>query len=92
MYDWPDIEKRFGPVVWRTANRLLNDYADASDCYQEVFLAAVKEARRRDVNNWPSLLRHLATQRAIDRLRQRNRQAKRIVDLRDVDQMRGNLH
>ena len=87
MYDWSDIEKRFGPLVWRTANRLLSDYADASDCYQEVFLAAVKETRRRRVENWPSLLRRLTTQRAIDRLRQRGRQAKRTVDLHDLSQV-----
>lgn len=76
MESWPDIERRYGPLVWRTANRILGDYVDACDCYQEVFLAALKESKRRRVTSWPSLLGRLATRRSIDRIRQRKVQAK----------------
>ena len=77
MTDWRDTMDRYGPIVWRTAYRILNDYTDASDCYQETFLAAVKLARRQSVNNWPALLKTVAAARAIDRLKQRSRERSR---------------
>ncbi len=77
MTDWRDIMDRYGPIVWRTAYRILNDYTDASDCYQETFLAAVKLARRQSVNNWPAMLKTVAAARAIDRLKQRSRERSR---------------
>jgi RNA polymerase sigma-70 factor (ECF subfamily) len=77
MTDWRDTMDRYGPIVWRTAYRILNDYTDASDCYQETFLAAVKLSRRQSVNNWPALLKTVAAARAIDRLKQRSRERSR---------------
>jgi RNA polymerase sigma-70 factor (ECF subfamily) len=44
---------------------------------QETFLEAVKIDRREPVRNWPALLRHLATARALDLLRVRCRQRNR---------------
>ncbi len=73
MTDWPSILRDHGPLVWRTANRLLNDHADASDCFQRTFLAAVELAGRETVRHWPAVLKRLATARALDVLRTRYR-------------------
>lgn len=66
-----------GPAVWQTAYRLLANHDDTADCFQEAFLAALEISRRQRVRNMPGLLQHLATTRAIDRLRQRARQERR---------------
>ena len=73
MYDWTAIVEEHGALVWQTAYRLLSDEADAADCFQEVFLAAVELSRRQPVRNIAGLLSHLATVRAIDRIRRRIR-------------------
>ncbi len=67
--DWPNIIKEHGPLVWRTAYRLLGNSEDANDCYQETFVAAVRQTRRKIVANWPAFLVHTATRRAIDLIR-----------------------
>jgi len=74
VQDWQTIVTECGPLVWRTAYRLLGNHADAADCFQEAFLAALELSRRQSVRNMPGLLVRLATTRAIDRLRQRLRQ------------------
>lgn len=71
MTDCQSIVNRYGPAVWRTVYRLLDDYDVAADCRQETFLAALKFVQREQVRDFPSLLKRLATARAIDRLRQR---------------------
>jgi RNA polymerase sigma factor (sigma-70 family) len=71
--DWQTIVNEYGPLVWRTAYRLLADHADSADCFQETFLAALEVSRRQPVRNMAGLLVRLATTRAIDRLRQRGR-------------------
>lgn len=73
MLDWQTILERDGPVVWRTAYRLLGNQADTDDCFQETFLAALGYSRQTSVKHWRALLQHLATARAIDRLRDRRR-------------------
>lgn len=73
--DWQVIVKRHGPIVWQTAYRLLGNYADAADCFQETFVCAVQIWRRQRVRNFPALLSRLATARAIDQLRQRTRRS-----------------
>jgi RNA polymerase sigma-70 factor (ECF subfamily) len=77
MIDWDDIMSREGPAVWRTAYRLLRNRADADECFQEAFLAALTLSGRQTVRNWTALLQRLATSRAIDRLRQRVRRQRR---------------
>ena len=74
--DWPTLIRDHGPLVWRTAWGLLRNHADASDCFQQTFLAAVEWATREPVRNWPAVLRRLATQRALDGLRRRRRPAE----------------
>jgi RNA polymerase sigma-70 factor (ECF subfamily) len=81
--DWQSIVRDHGPAVWRTAYRLLANHSDASDCFQEAFLAAFEITGREPVRNIPGLLVRLATTRAIDRLRQKNRQEQRRTDLHD---------
>jgi RNA polymerase sigma-70 factor (ECF subfamily) len=77
MTDWPTIVREHGPLVWRTAFRLLNRHVDVADCFQQTFLAAVEYADRQSVRDWPALLRRLATARAVEQLRARYRAAGR---------------
>ena len=74
MTDWDAVVSRHVGIVQRTVHRLVSNHADAWDCIQETFLEAVKIDRREPVRNWPALLRHLATARALDLLRSRYRQ------------------
>lgn len=81
--DWQVIVKRHGPIVWRTAYRLLGNHADAADCFQETFVCALQLCQRQPVRNFAALLARLATARAIDQLRHRLRQAHTRADLND---------
>ena len=73
MIDWEAIVREHRPAVWRTVHRLLGNRADADECFQETFAAAVEwtRANRDPVKNWGALLVTLATARAVDRLRRR---------------------
>jgi RNA polymerase sigma factor (sigma-70 family) len=86
VQDWQTIVTECGPLVWRTAYRLLGNQADASDCFQETFLAALELSRRQPVRNMSGLLVRLATTRAIDRLRQRGRHEHCQAEGRDCDE------
>jgi RNA polymerase sigma-70 factor (ECF subfamily) len=77
MSDWQGIVARHSDIVWRTAYRLLGDYHEAADCFQETFLGALEFSRRQRVRSWPALLTRLTTCRALDRLRHRLRQSAR---------------
>jgi RNA polymerase sigma-70 factor (ECF subfamily) len=77
MVDWNGIIDREGPAVWRTVCRLLTHRADAEECFQETFLAALELWRRQPVRSPRAALQRLATARAIDRLRQRYRRTQR---------------
>ena len=83
MTDWQRVVNEHSEAARQTAWRLLGNDADAEDCLQEAFLAAVKVSRLRRVRNWHSLLKVLATRRALDRLRRRYRRAARREDLAD---------
>ncbi|MCL5282875.1 MAG: sigma-70 family RNA polymerase sigma factor [Planctomycetes bacterium] len=87
MQDWQTIVAECGPLVWRTAYRLLGNHADAADCFQETFLAAWELSRRQPVRNMSGLLVRLATTRAIDRLRQMSRRERGQVEGGDRDEM-----
>jgi RNA polymerase sigma-70 factor, ECF subfamily len=75
MPDWQEILSRDGRAVWQTAYRILGNRADADECFQEAFLAALEFSRRKEVQHWRALLLRLVTARAVDRLRRRRRQA-----------------
>lgn len=83
VLDWQIIIKKHGPVVWQTAYRLLRNHADAADCFQETFLAALQVSQRQSVRNFPALLVRLATSRAIDQLRQRFRRSRQYANMAD---------
>ena len=82
MADWQEILGRHGDAVWQTAYRILGNRADADECYQEAFLAALRISRRQEVRHWRALLGALVAARAVDRLRRRRRQA-RCLDAAD---------
>src|SRR5688572_29122253 len=82
MIDWEGIVREEGPAVWRTAQRLLANRADADEVFQETFAAALQLVRRQNdpVRNWRAMLVRLATARAIDKLRQRLRRASHEIE------------
>lgn len=81
MTDWSQVVALHGPMVLRTAFRLLNHEADAADCFQRTFVSAWELSRTQPVRNWPALLKRLAVARTLDRLRQRRRESSRITPL-----------
>jgi RNA polymerase sigma-70 factor, ECF subfamily len=83
MPDWPQIVEQHGPMVWRTAYRLLNSDADAADCFQRAFLSALELERKEGIRNWPALLKRLATARALESVRRRCRESNRLTGLVD---------
>jgi RNA polymerase sigma-70 factor (ECF subfamily) len=80
LTDWQSIVFAHGPMAFDTAWRLLGHAADAEDVVQEALLDAFELHSRRAVRNWGGLLRHLASRRAIDRLRQRRHTQALAVD------------
>jgi RNA polymerase sigma-70 factor (ECF subfamily) len=60
-------------MAFDTAWRILGHVADTEDVVQDALLAAVCVHQKQAVANWGGLLRQLATQRAIDRLRVRTK-------------------
>jgi RNA polymerase sigma-70 factor (ECF subfamily) len=69
--DWESIVRTYAPLAFDVAWRLLGHAADAEDAMQEALLDAFRLHARQPVDNWGALMRHLATRRAIDRLRKR---------------------
>jgi RNA polymerase sigma-70 factor, ECF subfamily len=75
MTDWSQILETHGRIVWKTVNRFIDDDADAADCFQETFLAALEFSLKNPIRNWPGLLKRLATANALGRLRKRMRKS-----------------
>lgn len=73
MTDWQRVVDEHGGIVWKTVHRLVGDDADAADCFQEAFVAALEISRRQKIANWPGLLKRLATAKSLDRLRRKFR-------------------
>lgn len=71
MIDWQSIINKHGLIVWQTTYRLLDNHADAADCFQETFICALKTSQRQRVRNFPALLIRLATAQATDQRRRR---------------------
>jgi len=67
-----------GPMVWHTVYRLVNHDADARECYQETFIAAWRTSQTQKIASWPALLKKIATNKAIDKLRERHRRQQHI--------------
>jgi len=85
--DWNRIVRESGPAVFGAAWRILGHAADAEDVVQEVFLEAQQMRNSRPARQWTSLLRRMATFRALDRLRRH----KQTVSLEGVP-IAGNEH
>jgi len=83
MTDWSRIVEQHGPTVWKTVYRLLDHEADAADCFQNAFIEALRLSRREAVRNWPGLLKRLATASALERLRRRYRESRRVDSVVD---------
>jgi RNA polymerase sigma-70 factor (ECF subfamily) len=81
MTDWSQIVKEYGPLVWKTVRRLVDNEADGADCFQRAFISALELSRKEAIRNWPGLLRRLATARALECLRQRRRDSNRLTTL-----------
>jgi RNA polymerase sigma-70 factor, ECF subfamily len=71
LIDWQMIVQEHGPPAYETAWRILRNAADTDDAVQEAMLDAVQLARKRMIDNWGGMLRHLAACRALDLLRKR---------------------
>lgn len=70
--DWPAIIREHGPAAFEAAWRILGNAADTEDAVQDALVDALRIRRRGTVvRNWPALLRHMATCRALDVLRRR---------------------
>jgi RNA polymerase sigma-70 factor, ECF subfamily len=82
--EWSKIVAENGDAVWRTVHRILGHDADAHDCYQETFLAAVRVDSANAPRDWSRFLLAVAIRRAIDRLRQRIRSRSRLESLQTV--------
>lgn len=73
MPDWASIIREHGPMAFQTAWHILGHVQDTEDAVQDALLEALRAFHRGEVRNWGGLLRHAATCRALDRLRQRRR-------------------
>jgi RNA polymerase sigma-70 factor (ECF subfamily) len=77
MIDWDELVCHEGPGVWRAIYRIVRSSADADECLQETFVAALNVSARGQVDCWPALLKRLAVARAVDCLRRRVRRTRR---------------
>ena len=70
MTDWDAVVRQNVAIVPARRGSIASSATmpNVWDCIQETFLEAVRVNRREPVRNWPALLRHLATARALDLL------------------------
>lgn len=66
------LARRYGPLVFKAAYRVLGDSALAEDAQQEVFLRLLQTPRER-VESWPAYLTAASVRIAIDMLRKQQR-------------------
>jgi DNA-directed RNA polymerase specialized sigma24 family protein len=77
--DWEQVVSTHGPMVWGTAYRMLGHYQDASDCYQETFVQALRVANREPVRDWGSLLRRQGVHGCTARIVPKNELVGNVV-------------
>jgi hypothetical protein len=70
MTDWSQVVQEHGPLVWRTAYRLLGNEADAADCFQRAFVFRITTLGDRKENEWlqasqPSVLHALGVSQEL---------------------------
>jgi RNA polymerase sigma-70 factor, ECF subfamily len=71
MTSWDAIVSDYAPVLLRLTCRILGPGPDAEDAVQEAFLEGFRVSRNETVDNWGGLLRRVAVNRSLDRLRRR---------------------
>jgi RNA polymerase sigma-70 factor, ECF subfamily len=84
LTDWDRLCRIHAPMVWNTVVRIVRHREDALDCCQDVFAEAIERDRCTPVADWGAFLRWLATRRAIDYLRRRDRRAVVTGDVENV--------
>ncbi len=72
MIDWETIVAQYGRLVWATVYRLVDNHADAADCFQETFLEAVEICTQGIRSRLAVVADAFATARALDHLRARS--------------------
>jgi RNA polymerase sigma-70 factor (ECF subfamily) len=77
MPDWSVILEQYGSVAYQAIHRVVGNAADAADCFQDTFVRVLQISREQEIHHWPGLVRRVAAQSALDRLRQRMRSARR---------------
>ncbi len=77
--------RRFGSGVYARARSLLNDKEEAWEVTQETFLAFVEKYEWVKESEVFSLLQVIASNKAISRLRERERRSKQLVPALTVD-------
>jgi RNA polymerase sigma-70 factor (ECF subfamily) len=73
LADWESIVRKHGPTAFDAAWRILGHVADTEEAVQDALLDAFRLHQDQAITNWGGLLRHLASRRALDRLRKRKR-------------------
>jgi RNA polymerase sigma-70 factor (ECF subfamily) len=81
--DHSHLLRLHGDAVWRLIVRILCDEGhDAADCFQQAYVELVARLRRdEEVLHAAALLKRIAAARAIDVVRRRIRDRKRIDDI-----------
>jgi RNA polymerase sigma-70 factor (ECF subfamily) len=83
MDQWESVLREHGDTVWRTIGRLLGSQEGAADCFQEAFVDYARIAARQAPKNPLALLKRIATRRAIDEIRRRMMDRKRLGELNE---------
>lgn len=83
--DWQLIVSQYAGLVWQTSYRLVGNYTDAWDCFQDTFVCAFEVSGRQKIRNYGGLLTRIATSRSIDMLRKRNGRERKTMDAEQIE-------
>jgi RNA polymerase sigma-70 factor (ECF subfamily) len=83
--DWQLIVSKYSGLVWQTSYRLLGNYTDTCDCFQDTFVCAFEVSGRQKIRNYGGLLARIATSRSIDMLRKRNGKLRKTTDAEQIE-------
>ncbi len=83
--DWQLIVSKYSGLVWQTSYRLVGNYTDACDCFQDTFVCAFEVSNSQRIRNYGGLLTRIATCRAIDVLRKRNGKERKTADAEQIE-------
>ncbi len=83
--DWQLIVSQYAGLVWQTSYRLVGNYTDTCDCFQDTFVCAFEVSGRQKIRNYGGLLTRIATSRAIDMLRKRNGRGQKTTNAEQIE-------